>query len=73
MRKVYISRGSRIETIDGFLEVDSYNGHIVNVTSNIIQEDGTVKAVGELRLTLSEIANEMREVDGKVRMVLWMD
>ena len=61
--------GSEITTWDGYLEVIGYNGHIVETVEWNIDRDGEITEGWERRLTLSEIAHIMTEVDGRAHKV----
>lgn len=69
----YISKGSTIDTITGYLIPTSFNGNIVYCDEYIVQEDGEPILTGERRLTLSEIAHIMHDTDGYNKTVFWTD
>ena len=73
MKTEYITIGSEIPTLDGYLTVDGYNGHIVYCTEWEVDRDGEVHEGWERRLTLHEIENEMKTVDGKNHKVLFKE
>lgn len=67
----HISQGSEIQTLDGFLTVEGWNGRLVDVTEWLLDRDGGEHEGRELRMTLNEIAAVMKEVDGRNHRVLW--
>ena len=67
----HISPGSEIQALDGFLTVEGWNGHLVDVTEWLLDRDGEEHEERSLKMTLNEIAAEMKKVDGKNHNVIW--
>ena len=64
-RTVKVFNGAEIPTQAGFLKVTGWNvALLVYVDEYSIDEDGNEVYEGERRLTLEEIALEVKEVDG---------
>lgn len=66
MIKHYITKGSKVEGMEGAFECLSYNGSIV--WGWLTDIDGYER---ECRLTLPEVAQMMRSMDGKNHKVFW--
>lgn len=76
-----IKKGDVINTIEGFLIIDGFNGHIVTVQEHTMDyaenEDGSldydnaIEKAEKRYLTLNEIALMMRENDGFNHKVVW--
>jgi hypothetical protein len=68
-----IRKGTQINTIEGYFVVTGYNGHIVYCDEYTTSEEDldTFEKAGERRLTLQEIAHEMKKVDGRNHHVTW--
>lgn len=73
MEKNYITKGTRIDTAAGYLKVTDYNGSIVYCEEYIASETGDLDQTDDRMLTLYEIADLMREVDGQNHKVYWRE
>ena len=81
MKMEIIKKGDIINTVEGFLVVNGFNGHIVTVQEHTMDyaenEDGSlnyddsIEKVKKRYLTLNEIALMMRENDGFNHKVVW--
>ena len=71
MRKETITKGTQISTLSGYMVATGFNGTIVYLDEYETDEDGQEQKIGERRLTLSEIAQEMKSVDGMNHKVIW--
>lgn len=70
MRTTYIKPGDRIDTLEGFLIVDGFNGHIVYCREYTTPtEDFTM--ITDRPLTLRELGQAMKDVDGLNHNVRW--
>lgn len=67
----HISQGSEIQTLDGFLTVEGGNEYLVDVTEWLLDKDGGEHEGRSLKMTLDEIAAEMKKVDGKNHRVIY--
>ena len=70
MRKETITKGTQISTLSGYMVATGFNGTIVYLDEYETDEDGQEQKIGERRLTLSEIAQEMKSVDGMNHKVI---
>lgn len=73
MQKIHIGKGSKIDTISGYIIVTGYNGSIVDCDEYVINDNGEPKKTDERRLTLFEIGHLMKEVDGLNYRIFWKD
>lgn len=73
MKPEYIMEGSEINTVGGYMVANDYNGSIVYLTEYTEAEDGDRMEEEKRMLTLSEIADEMKKVDGRNHKVRWME
>ena len=64
MEKDIITIGTEINTISGIIKVTDFNGSLVAVDEYDIDEEGTPMKVEENALTLNEIGNLMKQMDG---------
>ena len=71
MKKETITKGTQISTLSGYMVATGYNGSIVYLDEYETDENGHEQKIGERRLTLSEICNEMHSVDGMNHKVIW--
>ena len=71
MRNETITNGTEIKTIAGYMIATGYNGSIVYLDEYETNEAGEAEKVGERRLTLAEIGDAMKEVDGQNHKVIW--
>lgn len=73
MRTIKIRKGFEFETLEGKCVVESYNGSIVDCQEYLYNDEtGESDIMGEpRRLTLNEIANEIKNIDGLNYKVVW--
>lgn len=67
MKKHYITKGSKVEGMEGTFECKSYDG--TYVWGALTDLDGSV--LEDCRLTLPEIALMMYSMDGRNHKVFW--
>lgn len=67
MKKNTITTGTEIATMDGMLKATGFNGSIVYLDE--FNDEG--EQVGERMLTLREIGEEMKAIDGQNHKVSW--
>lgn len=75
MIKVNITTGTQLEFINGIFTCEGYNRHIVDGFMTIFpfpDDDENVEPQ-KMYLTLSEIADELRHVNGRNHKVSWKD
>ena len=85
MKKKVITKGSRIDTLEGHMMATGFNGHSVtfecfepemieNERGRLIDTPGgQMIQTGERRLTLHEIRQELMEVGEYVDRVVWIE
>lgn len=71
MKKDIITIGTEINTISGIIKVTDFNGSLVAVDEYDIDEEGTPMKVDGNALTLNEIGNLMKQMDGQNHKVSW--
>ena len=72
MRKEIISIGTEISTFEGKLVAKSYNGHIVYFYEyNYNPDSDSYEFYQERMLTLVEVAQEMKNLDGCNHKCVW--
>ena len=69
--KTIIRKGSKIDTLSGYLVVNDYNGSIFYADEYIADSDGNPKMVEKLMLTASDIQRAMKQLDGRSHIVRW--
>lgn len=68
MIKHYITKGSKVEDMIGTFECKSYDGtYVWGILTDL---DGSM-VLEDCRLTLPEVAQKMRSMDGKNHKVFW--
>ena len=69
----HIGKGTQIATEAGYLVATGYNGRIVYCDEYTLDEDTLDRfdLTGERRLTLQEIAREMKRADGRNHLSAW--
>lgn len=75
MKKEYLKIGEEIRTPEGYMTLDSYNGHIVYCTEYMPKFDDEGNETGEIEseermLTPYEIGQIMRSVDDQNHKVI---
>lgn len=68
MIKHYITKGSEVDSIEGTFKCESYDG--TYVWGRLTDLDGSV-VLNDCRLTLPEVAQMMRSMDGRNHKVFW--
>lgn len=72
MKKEIITKGTEITTINGKLVVTGFNGSIVYFDELIYNEEADVyEFERERMLTLVEVAEEMKKLDGCNHKCVW--
>ena len=73
MRTIKIGKGYTFSTLDGMCVVERYNGSIVDCKEYIYNDEtGECDIVGDSRrLTLNEVARELKNEDGLNHNVVW--
>lgn len=69
--KTTIHKGSKIDTLSGYLVVNGYNGNIFYTDEYIADSDGNPEMVEKLMLTASDIQRAMKQLDGRNHIVRW--
>lgn len=69
MKKHYITKGSKVEGLEGTFECKSYDG--TYVWGLFIYQDLDGSVLVDRRLTLPEVAQLMYSMDGKNHKVFW--
>ena len=74
MKQVFeVYRGCEIPVLGGYLEVISTNGNVAYCDEYQINENGTEFFVDERYLTGSDIARILREYDGRICSIVFLD
>lgn len=69
--KTTIRKGSKIDTLSGYLVVNDYNGSIFYVDEHITDENGNSETIEKSMLTASDIQRAMKQLDGRNHIVRW--